>query len=146
MLEGRFGNTSGAPYLESRVSIPRLSLKGLVSFLVDTGADGTVFMPADSKKLGVNFGTLKNSVTSEGIGGAAKGFTEQVVLSFSDRRFIYTYLLNIEFSAPTKHNHRFPSLLGRDIIDQWRFCFGPSPWPRRFHATQVGPSPKDLIQ
>jgi hypothetical protein len=45
MLEGKFGNTSGAPYLEARVSIPRLST----------------------------------------------------------------------------HNHRFPSLLGRDIIDQWRF-------------------------
>jgi hypothetical protein len=121
MLEGRFGNTSGAPYLEARVSIPRLSLRGLVSFLVDTGADGTVFMPADSRKLGINFGSLRNPVTSEGIGGAAKGFNEQVVLSFSDRRFIYSYLLNIEISAPTSHNHRFPSLLGRDIIDQWRF-------------------------
>jgi hypothetical protein len=42
MLEGRFGNTSGAPYLEARISIPR-------------------------------------------------------------------------------HNYRFPSLLGRDVIDQWRF-------------------------
>jgi hypothetical protein len=83
MLEGRFGNTSGAPYLEARISIPRLSLRGFVSFLVDTGADGTVFMPADSKKLAVNFGALRNPVTSEGIGGAAKGFTEQVVLSFS---------------------------------------------------------------
>jgi hypothetical protein len=120
MLEGRFGNTSGAPYLEARVSIPR-SLRGLISFLVDTGADGTVFMPADSRKLGINFGSLRNPVTSEGIGGAAKGFTEQAVLSFSDRRFIYSYLLNIEISAPTSHNHRFPSLLGRDIIDQWRF-------------------------
>jgi hypothetical protein len=101
MLEGRFGNTSGAPYLEARISMPRLSLRGFASFLVDTGADGTVFMPADSKKLGVNFGALRNPVTSEGIGGAAKGFTEQVVLSFSDRRFIYSYLLDIEIAAPT---------------------------------------------
>jgi hypothetical protein len=121
MLEGRFGDTSGAPYLEARISIPRLSLRGFVSFLVDTGADGTVFMPADSKKLGVNFGTLRNPVTSEGIGGAAKGFNEQVVLSFSDRRFIYSYLLDIEIAAPTARNYRFPSLLGRDVIDQWRF-------------------------
>jgi len=121
MLEGRFGNTSGAPYLEARVSIPRLSLKGLVSFLVDTGADGTVCMPADSRRLGVNFGALKNPVVSEGIGGPAKGFNEQAILSFSDHRYIYSYLLLIEISAPTTHNHRFPSLLGRDIIDQWRF-------------------------
>jgi hypothetical protein len=120
MLEGRFGNTSGAPYLEARISIPRLSLRGFVSFLVDTGADGTVFMPADSKKLGVNFDTLRNPVTSEGIGGAAKGFSEQAVLSFSDRRFIYSYLLDVEIAAPGARNYRFPSLLGRDVLDQWR--------------------------
>ena len=121
MLEGRFGNTSGAPYLEARVAVPRLRLRGLVSFLADTGADGTVLMPADSRKLGINFGALRNPVTSEGIGGAAKGFNEQVILSFSDRKFIYSYLLDIEIAGPTRHNHRFPSLLGRDILDQWRF-------------------------
>jgi hypothetical protein len=140
MLEGRFGNTTGAPYLEAHVSFPRLKLRGLVSFLVDTGADGTMLMPADSKKLGVNFRTLRNPTTSEGIGGAAKGFNETVVLSFSDRRYIYSYLLMIELSASTRHNHRFPSLLGRDILDKWRFimdstqrkiAFTPRSWDLR---------------
>ncbi len=121
MLQGRFGNTSGAPYLEGRVSFPRLRLTGLVSFLVDTGADGTVLMPADSKKIGIDFRFLRNPTTSEGIGGAAQGFNEAVILSFSDRSYIYSYLLNIEISAPTKHNHRFPSLLGRDVLKHWRF-------------------------
>jgi hypothetical protein len=68
MLEGRLGNTSGAPYIEARVSFPRLKRRGLVSFLVDTGADGTVLMPADSKKLGIDFKSLKNPTTSQGIG------------------------------------------------------------------------------
>jgi hypothetical protein len=49
MLEGRIGILSGAPYIEARISFPRLGLQGLVSFLVDTGADGTVLMPADTK-------------------------------------------------------------------------------------------------
>jgi predicted aspartyl protease len=120
MLEGRFGNTSGAPYLEARISIPRLKHRGLISFLVDTGADGTVLMPADSKKLGIDFRTLTDPTTSEGIGGAAKGFNETVILSFSDRRYVYSYLLKVEFSVPTRHNHRFPSLLGRDILAQGR--------------------------
>lgn len=124
MLEGRFGNTTGAPYLEAHVTFPRLKLRGLVSFLVDTGADGTVLMPADSKRLGVNFRALRNPTTSDGIGGAAKGFNETAVLSFSDRRYIYSYLLMIELSAPTRHNHRFPSLLGRDVLDTWRFIMG----------------------
>jgi predicted aspartyl protease len=120
MLEGRFGNTSGAPYIEARVSFPRLRLRGLVSFLVDTGADGTVLMPADSNKLGIDHKSLRNPTTSEGIGGAAQGFNEEAVLSFSDRRYVYSYLLNVEISGPTRYNHRFPSLLGRDILKQWR--------------------------
>src|ERR1700692_2059633 len=122
MLKGRFGNTTGAPYLEARVSFPRLKVRGLVSFLVDTGADGTVFMPADSKKLGIDFRSLHNPITSEGIGGTAQAFSETAVLSFSDRRHIYSFLLTIQISAPTTHNHRFPSLLGRDILKSGRFA------------------------
>jgi hypothetical protein len=53
-------------------------------------------MPADSKKLGIDFKSLKNPTTSQGIGGLARGFDETVVLSFSDRRYIYSYLLKIE--------------------------------------------------
>ncbi len=120
MLTGRFGDTSGAPYLEARVAIPRLRLNGLVSFLVDTGADGTILMPADSRKLSVNFRMLRNPTTSEGIGGPAKGYNEQMIFSFSDRKFVYSYLFDVEIASPTPHNHRFPSLLGRDILDQWR--------------------------
>src|ERR1700752_3800106 len=107
MLEGRFGNTSGSPYLEARISFPRLGLWGMVSFLVGTGADGTVIMPVDSKRIGIDFRRLRNPTTSEGIGGTARGFKEMAVLSFSDRRHLYSYLLNIEISAPTTHNHRF---------------------------------------
>jgi hypothetical protein len=111
-----------------------------VSFLVDTGADGTVLMPADSKKLGIDFKSLKNPTTSQGIGGLARGFDETVVLSFSDRRYIYSYLLKIEISAPTTHNQHFPSLLGRDILKQWRMvmdsaqkqvAFTPRTWSLR---------------
>jgi hypothetical protein len=121
MLIGRFGNTSGAPYLEASVVFPRLRVRGLVSFLVDTGADATVFMPADSTKIGVNFKSLKTPTITAGIGGTAQGFSEQVLLSFSDHNYLYSYLLKVEIAAPTPHNLRFPSLLGRDILKQWRF-------------------------
>ena len=120
MLIGRFGNTSGAPYLEARVSFPRFNLRGLVSFLVDTGADGTVLMPADSQKLGIDFRSLRNQTKSRGIGGSVIGYGETAVLSFTDRRHIYHYLLTVEISAPTTHNLRYPSLLGRDILKRWR--------------------------
>src|SRR5712692_2409912 len=140
MLRGRLGIASGAPYIEARISFPRLRLQGLVLFLIDTGADGTVLMPADSKRIGIDFRALRNPTVSEGIGGAASGFSEHVVLSFSDRRYIYSYALPIEISAPTSHNHRFPSLLGRDILQHWRIVmnavekkitFTPSMWSLR---------------
>jgi Retroviral aspartyl protease len=120
MLHGRFGDTSGAPYLEAHISFPRLRLRGFVSFLIDTGADGTILMPADSKKLRMDFSSLRNPTTSEGIGGISKGYNERGVISFSDRRHIYTYVIKMEIAGPTVHNHRFPSLLGRDILKQWR--------------------------
>ena len=121
MLRGRFGNTTTAPYLEAYVSFPRLGHRGYVSFLVDTGADGTVLMPTDSKKLGVNFRSLRNPISSQGVGGISVGFNEQTVLGFSNGRYVYSYLLDIELAAPTKNNQRLPSLLGRDILHKWRF-------------------------
>jgi hypothetical protein len=107
------------------VSFPRLNVRGLVSFLVDTGADGTVFMPADSVKMGIDFGNLTERTVSEGIGGRSEGFIERAVLTFSDKRFIYSYVLKVEISKPTRHNQRFPSLLGRGLLDRWRFVMDP---------------------
>lgn len=42
MLRGRFGDTTGAPYIEGRLILTRLNLTADISFLVDTGADYTV--------------------------------------------------------------------------------------------------------
>lgn len=121
MIEGRFGDTTGAPYLEARVAFPRLNIRGLISFLVDTGADGTVLMPTDTRKLGVDFHSLRNPTTPEGIGGPVRAFRERAVLSFSDRRYVYSYLIPVHIMAPTPHNIRFASLLGRDILKSGHF-------------------------
>ena len=126
MLTGRLGNTSGAPYLEAHIFFPRLSVRGLVSFLVDTGADGAIFMPTDSKKLGIRFQSLRTPTVTAGIGGSARCFTEQVVLSFSDSKFVYSYLFPVDLAEPSISNQRIPSLLGRDILNRWRFVLEPS--------------------
>jgi hypothetical protein len=55
MLKGRYGDTSGSPFLEGRIYIPSLKLDGAVSWLVDTGADATVLSFMDAIKLGVDF-------------------------------------------------------------------------------------------
>jgi hypothetical protein len=106
--------------LEARVFFPRLKIRGLVSFLIDTGATVSVLMPADSRKLGIDFSSLRRPTTNEGIGGIARAFREDAVLSFSDRHYIYSYLVTVRISEPTTRNHRFPSLLGRDILRSGR--------------------------
>ena len=60
MLVGRFGNTSGAAFIEAYISLPDLALAGPVSFLVDTGADQTMLMPVDATRLGVDHAQLTN--------------------------------------------------------------------------------------
>ena len=119
MIEGRFGDTTGAPYIEARIFFPRLRLRGLVSFLVDTGATVTIVMPADSKKLGVDFASLRNPTINEGLGGPAQAFKESAILSFTDRRYVFSYLITVRISA-LAHHQRFPSLLGRDILRSGR--------------------------
>lgn len=120
MIRGRFGDTSGAPYIEGYVFLQRLSIDGLISFLVDTGSDVTVLMPVDSAKLGIIFTDLVNRTESEGIGGLAAGYEELATVSFADGNYTYSYAINIEIAEPNATNDHFPSILGRDIINRWR--------------------------
>jgi predicted aspartyl protease len=122
MLRGRFGDTTTTPFIEASVHFPRLDLRGYVSFLVDTGASGTVLMPLDSRKLAVNFSLLKNRKTSRTVGGPADGYMEEAVLGFLDRdkSTIFAYEIEIQIFEPTRDNAALPSLLGRDVLNQWR--------------------------
>lgn len=121
MIIGRFGDTTGSPYVEAYLTLPRLGLRGVVSFLIDTGADSGVLMPPDSKKLAVDFRSLRNKTTSRGIGGISRGWNERAFLSFTSGKYVYVYDVILEIAVPTRNNETFPSLLGRDIINQWRF-------------------------
>jgi predicted aspartyl protease len=140
MIRGRFGDTTTSPYVEASVHLPRLNIRGYVSFLVDTGASGSVLMPADSKKLGVRFNQLINPMTSHGIGGFSNGFNEDAVLAFSDGRYVYGFDVELEIAETTKDNKHLPSLLGRDVLNSCRvvadyrkrtLTFSPQTWDLR---------------
>ena len=87
MLRGRFGDTSKRPYLEGRLLIPRLRVWSDISFLVDTGADKTTLLPADSLKMGLDYNTLtKSSDPAIGIGGISHKLYRTVYRSYSTNR------------------------------------------------------------
>ena len=130
MFNGRFGNTSGAPYLETLVILPRLGIRSGVSFLVDTGADETVLMPADAIKMGVDYNKLLRGHPLVGIGGQCKSFKEQAIIALSDndRKLLFAYEIDIKIvddrAAINKHGY-CPSLLGRDILKHLKMRYDP---------------------
>src|SRR5579863_665812 len=98
MLTGRYGDTTGRPYIEGRLVIPRLNILADVSFIIDTGADCTVLMPLDGGRMGIDYGQLRNAVDSVGVGGLSRDFTEPAIVAFSDGASIYAYSLIIRIS------------------------------------------------
>ena len=113
MLHGRFGNTTGRPYIEARLAIPRLQVAGDISFIVDTGADKTVLMPLDASRLGVDYQKLDASVDSVGIGGYSKNYIEIAVLAFLEPNVkLYVYMQQIHISTPSPEIANIPSLFG----------------------------------
>src|SRR3954454_20399007 len=115
MLQGRFGNTTGRPYLEGMLAIPRLGIVGNISFLVDTGADHTVVMPIDAGRLAIPFHRLTNAIPSSGIGGSNTNFQEPAILAFTGSGvLVHYYQFTIWIADPTTTIPILPSLLGRN--------------------------------
>lgn len=124
MLKGRYGDTTGRPYIEGRLSIPRLGLRGDISFIVDTGADKSVLMPLDANRLGVDYSQLNRSYNTIGIGGYSKNYIESAMLAFAEpKALLHVYLLEIYICTPSPEIADIPSLLGRDILDRWKITF-----------------------
>lgn len=127
MLRGRFGDTSGRPYVEGRLVFPVLRLRGDISFVVDTGADRSVLMPLDGMRIGVDYNTLSSHTESVGMGGISRDFEEQALVGFAEpNQNIYVYNIKIIVASPHPDIMDVPSLLGRDILDHWRIIYNPS--------------------
>lgn len=126
-LIGRFGNTSGRPYVEARLLIPRLNVHADLSFLVDTGADRTYLMPGDATLLRLYESIMMPALhVAVGAGGSISGdFVEQAVLVFSDVAYLYVYDFQIIVAPDNNATRGVPSLLGRNIIDSWHLTYSP---------------------
>lgn len=127
MLVGRFGSTTGRPYLEGRLFFPRLRLAGDISFLIDTGADQTTIMPADNLRIGVDYASLTDKQENVGVGGLSQHYLEPAILVFleeNSRLVGYSATAGLAPQKPELMN--VPSLLGRDILDQWKMTYDKS--------------------
>ena len=122
MLRGRFGDTSGRPYLKGRLLIPRLAVTSDISFLVDTGAGSTILSPADGRKMRLDYETLDEAPGgSVGIGGKSKIYPEDAFIAFMqvDGPLII-YKCELGIMEPKEETLILSSLLGRDLLRYWR--------------------------
>lgn len=128
MIVGRFGNTTGRPYVSGRLLLPRLQLSTNLSFLVDTGADCSTLMPTDGIKMSLNYGALQDPIVVGGMGGNAVCFQEYAVVAFdeSNRSLIQYYFIQIKIPEPQPDLLRMPPMIGRDILDRWHMSYDPS--------------------
>lgn len=130
-LTGRFGDTTGRPYIEGRIFLPRFNVAGDVSFLIDTGADTSLLHPADAQRLNLDFAALTGTRESQGVGGITTNFEERVILAFTDEGVaVHAYNLALSIArfdpdSPDLDLLRLPSLLGRDILDYWCMTYDP---------------------
>lgn len=125
MIAGRF-DENGRPYVESRVTIPRLEVDRRVLFLLDTGADSTCLHPRDVRSLGISFSQLGAPVSSVGVGGSSVYFREPTLLIFGDQSRSRLYVVNMLIAEPGESSEVLPSLLGRDVINHWLVEYDPT--------------------
>jgi hypothetical protein len=126
MLRGRFGDTSGRPYIEGRLILSNLNIFGDISFLVDTGSDETRLHPSDGIRLNIDYGQLSGDVESVGTSGVSHDFTEPALVVFSEpKRFLYVYNITLRIAPYDVEIVDLPSLLGRNILDRWRMIYDP---------------------
>ena len=127
MLRGRYGDTTGRPYIEGRLVFPRLRLASDISFLVDTGADASVLLVADALRMGIDFTKLSGRAQSIGFGGPSNDFIEPALVMFTEpRRVLYVYEVNLRVCRPNMELLPLNSVVGRDILDRWRMTYDPS--------------------
>lgn len=134
-LTGWFLDPHESPFIESRVSFPRLGVSASVFFLVDTGADFSLLMPDDATNLGIDFAQLPPSTdTVGGVGSGVRIFREESVLRFADATSFYVYRTDLALADPNDSGPGIPSLLGRDILNRWLMRYEP---PRNVLEAEV---------
>lgn len=123
------------PYMVATLKIPRLNALSSITFLLDTGADFTSLQLRDVFQiLGLSgLKKLRGNRNAIGIGGSAPYSIEPAEIIFShEDNTIEGYTFNLSIAKPITSwwlprqiklqalQLRIPSILGRDILCQFR--------------------------
>ena len=124
MIVGGF-DIYGQPYVDGQIAIPRLGVDAPIRFHMDTGASATCIHSSDARLAGIPISQLANRVNVLGVAGVTSYYREPVRLSFPDGQRTVTYEIEVNISEPSPVSMALPSLLGRDIINNWRIVYAP---------------------
>ena len=124
------------PILGGIVRLPRLGIEGKIDFLVDTGAADSMMHPGEARLLRIDYSKLTGRRPAYGVGGQSVAFQEHAHLLFHDEVTLewYDYPILLVIAEPSRHNHRYPSLLGRDVLRHWRTVYDPTNGVAEFHV------------
>ena len=116
-----FFSDIGRPYIFGKVTLPRFGISTDVYFLLDTGSDSSCLHLGDAINLAIPESSLSNQSSVGGVGGTAVYYREPAIITFDygDGRIdevSYNIDLDLSYSDETIG---LPSLLGRDILDDW---------------------------
>jgi hypothetical protein len=102
MLTGRIVGSTGRPYIEARLFLPRIQVSGNISLLVDTDADSSLLMPGDATRLSLPYNRLTCRHSAFGLGGQVSCYEEEAILAFTDPGVaVYAYALDLH--QPVRH-------------------------------------------
>lgn len=128
IIRGRF--IAGAPYLA--VHLQSVHFRGLVWFLVDTGASRTTLLDRDMRLLNIPAETLEPTILPlVGIGGSVRSFLArdvEITLASDEgdvgfRQDLWVAQHDLAQLPPDEASRilRLPSVLGRDLLNRFRF-------------------------
>ena len=106
--------------------LPRFRLDYEIDFLVDTGADTTTMHPEDAITMNVPYHKLRRGPSAYGIGDVQANFEETAFVVFAEGDKVRVYGIRLSIPEPSPHNMNFPSLLGQDLMGNWRMVHDPS--------------------
>ena len=116
-----------APYVQAYFFLPRQNTHGLLSFMIDTGADSTTLSLIDVERLNLSYRKFRRAslIGVQGIAGEQSFYQEEALIIFREEDST-TYYFPINVHIPKKGNlshdrelqRQLPSILGRDIINQ----------------------------